>query len=385
MARSLTKFPHSDIITLTAQTADYDLAESVGPDLLLRDLMSGDLAGGDLLSGDLGDLADLPLAYGSAPGRLDLRQAIGAVHDADANDVVVTVGGMHALFLIATILCEPGDEAVLTAPHFPNTRAVLETTGATVRTLKLSFEDRYRLTAEALREHLSPRTRLICLTSPQNPSGVTTPTQTIADVLRLMQSICPDAFLLLDETYREAVYGSSAVVPSPAYLSPRIISCASLSKCHGAPGLRLGWAITRDPELRRQLVLGKFNTVISNSAIDEALALRVLNRRDAILSERRERLGEAVTRVADWVAAESDLVEWVRPDAGALCCVRLRSVLDEATVSRFYGELDREGVRVAPGPWFGEEARVFRLGFGLLAPPALQQALGRLSAVLRRL
>jgi aspartate/methionine/tyrosine aminotransferase len=236
MTRSLTKFPHNGIITLTGQTADYDLAESVGPDLRLR----------DLLGGELGDLADLPLAYGSAAGRLDLRQAIAKQYDVEADAVVTTVGGMHALFLIAAILCEPGDEVVLTSPHFPNTRVAFTAAGAQVRTLALAFDDGYRLDAAALAAQLSPRTRLVCLTSPQNPSGVTTPTATISAILLAMQNICPGAFLLLDETYREAVFGTAAIVPSPAYLSARIVSCASLSKCHGAPGLRLGWAITRD-------------------------------------------------------------------------------------------------------------------------------------------
>lgn len=375
MARSLTKFTHNAIITLTQQAADYDLAESVGPDLRL----------GDLIEDDLGDLSRLPLAYGSAAGRLDLRQAIAAMHGAAADQVVVTVGGMHAIYLIAAITCEAGDEVVLITPHFPNTQAVFAAAGAEVKTLALSFDEGYRLSAPALRAQLSQRTRIVCLASPQNPSGVIVPTETVSAIARHMQQICPDAYLVLDETYREAVYGTNAVMPSPAYISRRIISCASLSKCHGAPGLRLGWAITRDPELREQLVLGKFNSVIANSAIDEALALRVLERRDAILNARRQHLGDGLAAVADWIAQESTFVEWVRPDAGALCCVRLRpAVFDDAAVARFYAELGREGVRVANGEWFGESARVFRLGFGLLGAPELATALGRLAEALRR-
>ena len=375
MTRSLNKFPHNDIISLTRQAADYDLAESVGPDLRLS----------ELLGGDLGALADLPLAYGTAEGRGDLRRAIAGMHGVAAEEVVVTVGGMHALFLIAAVLCQPGDEAVLATPAFPNTRTVLEAAGARVKTLRLSFDERYRLSAAALCKTLSRGTRLVCLASPQNPSGVTIPTETISNVLRLMQEICPDAYLLLDETYREAVYGNSAVVPSPAYLSPRIISTASLSKCHGAPGLRIGWAVTRDPELREQLVLGKFNSVIACSAIDEALAVRVLHRQDDILDDRRRHLGLCLARVAEWVAAESASLEWVRPDAGALCCVRLKpAVFDDAAVSRFHALLACEGVRVASGEWFGEEPHVFRLGFGLLAEADLAAALRRMSDVLRR-
>src|SRR5262249_6938584 len=147
-------------------------------------------------------------------------------------------------------------------------------------------------------------------------------------------------------------------------LGVRVISVASLSKCHGAPGLRLGWAITRDLELRRQLVIGKFNTVVSCSPLVENLALRVFQRRDRIIAERRVRLADGLNGTADWVAANSSFVDWVRPDAGALCCVRLkRGAFDHAGVERFYRIAADKDVRVANGAWFGDESRVFRLGF----------------------
>ena len=113
-----------------------------------------------------------------------------------------------------------------------------------------------------------------------------------------------------------------AVAPSAATLSARVIVTGSLSKCHGAPGLRIGWAIVRDAALREQLVLGKFNTVIANSTIDEALGLRVLNQAEAIIAARRKQLGEGLALTAAWVERNAALVEWVKPDAGALCCAR---------------------------------------------------------------
>jgi aspartate/methionine/tyrosine aminotransferase len=294
------------------------------------------------------------------------------------------MGGMQALFLTAFLLCEPGDEAVITAPLFPNARAALESVGATVRAIPLSFDDRYALKLGAVRQALSPRTKLVSIASPQNPSGVVTPMETIRGMLALMEEICPAAFLLIDETYREAVYGRNAIAPSAIALSPKIISCASLSKCHGAAGLRLGWAITRDAALREQFVLGKFNTVISCSPLYEALALRVLRNRETIIGERRIRLYDGLSRVARWAGENAGLAEWVRPDAGALCCVRLSpAVFDGGGIARFHDALARGGVRVAPGKWFGDEERVFRLGFGLLPMPELDQGLQRLSDALR--
>ncbi len=377
MARTLTRFARNDIISLTETAPDYDLAESVGPDLRLRDLIDADA---------LSDLADLPLAYSSAAGRPDLRRSIAEMHGVKADDVVVTVGGMHALFLIAAVLCDRGEDVVIASPLFPNAMTVLRAAGAEVKAVPLSFDEGYRLDLEALRSQLSPRTRLVCLASPQNPSGVFIPLETIWKLSRLLEEVSPGAYLLVDETYRQAVFGDDIIVPSSVGISPRVISTASLSKCHGAPGLRLGWAITRDHALREQLILGKFNSVISCSAIDEALALRVVQRQDRILCERRRHLGEGLARVEEWVASNGEFIEWVRPNAGALCCIRLkRYVSDEAAVGRFYKTLGQEGIRVAPGSWFLEEDRVFRLGFGLLPVAELEAALSRMSAVLWRI
>jgi aspartate/methionine/tyrosine aminotransferase len=365
----MTRFPASEMMALVDSAPRFDLGESVGPDCRLAELLD--------------DLGDMPLSYGTAAGDPRLRKAIADAHGVSADDVVVTIGGIHALFLLAFILCGSGDEAVITAPVFPLARSALDVTGATVRALGLAFDQGYRLDLADLRTQLSSRTKLVSLASPQNPSGVAIPLETLRDVLTAMSERCPDAYLLVDETYREAAYGDDPVAPSAVALGPKIVAIASLSKCHGAPGLRLGWAITQDRTLREQLVRGKFSTVVSCSPICERLALTVFEQRDRILAERRACLADGLAAVAAWVRVHPELVEWVRPDAGALCCVRLRpSVFGDHAVAQVYDALARAGVRVANGTWFGDEARVFRLGFGFLPLDELRHALDGLGAVL---
>ena len=130
-------------------------------------------------------------------------------------------------------------------------------------------------------------------------------------------------------------------------------------------------------------MLGKFNTVISNSPVNEALALRVFERREAIIDERRRYLASSLAQMEAWVHANSDSVEWVKPHAGAICCVRLRpSEHDDAAVERFYAALKREGVQVSSGAWFGDSPRVFRVGFGHLAGAELDAALAAVAECL---
>jgi aspartate/methionine/tyrosine aminotransferase len=371
MELPMPRFPRNEIISLVGEAPRFDLAESVGPNLRVGELLA---AGFD----------DVSLGYGTAPGDATLRRLIAKAQGVEADDVIITVGGMHALFLLAFTLCEPGDEAVVASPLFPLARNVLTAVGATVYTLPLSFDHGYQPDLAELRQLLTPRTKVVSLASPQNPSGVAIAAPTLRQIAAMMQAHAPQARLVLDETYREATYGIDIAAPSAATFGPHVVAVASLSKCHGAAGLRIGWAITRDAALREQVVTAKFNTVISCSTLDEAAATKVLTQRDRILGERRELLGSNRALVESWVGRHAAQVEWVRPDAGALCCVRLkREAFDDAAVDRFYAALGRHGVRVAPGPWFGEATRVFRLGFGLLAGTELKQALEGVSAALQ--
>jgi hypothetical protein len=373
------RFPESEMISLVGAAPRYDLAESLGPDLRLGELLPSP-------AGQSG-LDDLPLGYATAEGDLRLREALARLHGVGPDNVVTTMGGMHALFLIAFILCGRDDEAIAVTPLFPPARNVLQAVGTRLRVLPLSFDQGYRLDLAEISAMLTPKTRLVSLASPQNPSGVMIAPDTLRGLLCRMSDICPEAFLLVDETYRLAAFGDAVEAgPSALALSDRLISVASLSKCHGAPGLRLGWAITRNTQLRKQLVLGKFNTVISCSPVDEALALRVLEDSDRIMAERRELRTDGLAITAAWIRESSRFVDWVRPDAGALCCVRLKcETFDDTAVGRFYAALASQGVRVANGAWFGDEARVFRLGFGLLPMPELKAALRLLTDALRQI
>lgn len=370
------RFPENDIISLTGALPRYNLAESFGPNLTIGDIL-----------GDAGwrELEDRELGYGSAEGDPELRAMIARPLGLHADDIIMTAGAVQALFLTAFALCREGDEVVVTRPVFPPAHDVLSALGADIRGVDVAFDEGYRVDATAVARQLSPRTRLVSLASPQNPSGVSVPDAVLAEIAASMAKICPEAVLLVDETYREATYGGETAQRSASWLPGRVVTCASLSKCHGAPGLRVGWLAVPDPDLRKQFVLSKFNTIIALPDVDQRLAVMLLRQAGHMLPARAAHLAEGVVAVEDWIAANSQWVEWVRPSAGALCCVRLkRSAFDESGVERFYDCLPGLEVAVARGDWFGAEARVFRLGFGFLPTHDLRDALDRLTEALRR-
>lgn len=365
----MSRFPFNNIVDLVNGAPRFDLAESIGPNLTASEILNGK------------PWPPLPLGYGTVAGDYALRAAIAARHHGvQPDEVIVTAGGVHALFLLAFTLCEQGSEAVVATPLFPPSLNSLRSVGATVRSWSLNFDNHYQPDLAQLRTLLSPATRVVSFATPQNPSGVAVRPALLREIVDCVAECAPSAWLLVDETYREACYEDPAGTPRAIPVSNKIISIASLSKCHGAPGLRIGWAIVRDTTLREQLLTAKFNTIISCSPLDEALAHRLLEQGARLIGKRGRHLAQNLQCVGDWVKQHADCLEWVRPDAGALCCVRLRSsAFDDAAVDRFYAALLHYEVRVAPGSWFGEAERVFRLGFGLMDAATLRSALERLS------
>jgi aspartate/methionine/tyrosine aminotransferase len=368
------RFPYNEIISLLDVNRPFNLAESTSQDLTFGELL--DLPG-------LENIRALKLGYGKSAGAPALREAIAEVCGVPAEQIITTQGTALGLFLLAFEVCRPGDEAVLATPCFPPSRDCLLGAGVTVREVKLSFESGYRLDLDQIEASLSANTKLVSIASPQNPSGVQTSRTDIEQLLLLLERRAPQALLFIDETYREATYGDNVAIASFAALDPRIVTGASVSKALGAPGLRTGWLTVADADLRTRLSVAKMNTVISGSVLDETLAAALLRNREGVLAPRRRLLAGALGELAIWCEDEHERVEWVRPDAGALCCLRLRrDAFDDAAVSRFWSLLPRHDLQLASGTWFGETDRVFRLGFGYLPPARLGPALAALSSAM---
>jgi aspartate/methionine/tyrosine aminotransferase len=368
------RFPYSEIISLLDVNRPFNLAESTSQDLTVGELL--DIAGIDAIR-------SLKLGYGTSSGSLALREQVAFACKVHPDQIVTTHGTALGLFLLAFEVCRPGDEAVLATPCFPPSRDGLVGAGVNVLEAKLSFDSGYRLDVDKVVERLSTKTRLVSIASPQNPSGVQASRTAVEQLLVHMERLAPNALLFIDETYREATYGDTTPIASFAALHPRIVTGASVSKALGAPGLRTGWLTVLDPELRQRLIVAKMNMVISGSVLDEALTTALLLHKEKVLTPRRRLLEGALKELTTWIEAESKRLDWVRPDAGALCCGRLRpNVFDDAAVSRFWSMLPAHDLQLASGEWFGESQRVFRLGFGYLPSERLSPALAALSSVL---
>ena len=356
-------FDQSPMVDLLDVPIRFDLAESTCPALRIDDI------------GWTEQDAHLSLGYGSSQGGASLRTRIGADHGVGPDDVIVTAGSAAAMHLVAQ---DRGHgRAVLLTPCYPPALSVPQGLGSPVDRVRLRFDDCYRMRLDDVAAVLTARTTMVSIASPQNPSGIGFGVHELRDLLAAMAERSPDAVLLVDETYRASTYGAYPVPHSAAALSPRVVVCSSLSKAHGAPGLRIGWLVVTDPGMRERLRAAKFAGVVASPGVDEMLADRLLARQDAVLRPRAEYLGERLAQLDRWAANQP--LDFLRPHGGALCCLRLpHDRFGPQQVASFYAELAARETRVAPGSWFGEDDHVFRLGFGHLGVERFTEALARL-------
>jgi aspartate/methionine/tyrosine aminotransferase len=315
----------------------------------------------DASLGDLGvDLDGLVLQYGDHLGLPDLRAAIAAdAPGLGADDVLITPGAAAALFMVATSLLAAGDHVVVARPNYATNIETPRAIGADVAYLDLAYGEGYRVDPARIEALMTPRTRLVSLTSPHNPTGSVIDEATLREVVALVER--RGCLLLFDETYREMTFGPA--LPVAASLSPRAISVSSLSKTYGLPGIRIGWLVTQDVDLRDRFLAAKEQILISGSVVDETIALAALRRRPSWLPRIRERIAEAFEATRDWMTGHP-MLEWIQPAGGVVGFPRVRPELP-VDVDAFYRILFEEhGTIVGPGHWFEQPRSHFRLGYG---------------------
>jgi DNA-binding transcriptional MocR family regulator len=157
--------------------------------------------------------------------------------------------------------------------------------------------------------------------------------------------------------------------------SPCLLTCASLSKAYGVPGLRVGWLTVPDLGLYEQLRLAKFSSWIACVAIDEFLAAKVLSQADQVLAARGAVLAGSRGIAGRWIKAHTGRLHWLRPQAGAFCCMQLDpGSFGPADIDRFHAHLAGQRTQIAAGYWSGGSARIIRLGLGY--EPADKRELG---------
>ena len=188
--------------------------------------------------------------YTPANGIPALREAVAADNrlrrgvEVSPDDILIVPGGKVTMFFAILMFGEPGAEIIYPNPGFPIYESVIRYTGATAVPMRLAEENEFAFSAEELLAQITPRTRLIILNSPANPTGGVTPR---AEIDRLVAGLDkhPHVALLSDEIYSRLVYGGREHVSLLAYPSirDRVILLDGWSKTYAMTGWRIGYSI----------------------------------------------------------------------------------------------------------------------------------------------
>ncbi len=352
-------------------TIRYNLSESSVRDLTVAEigLHSPSLAD---------DLAQRVLWYGDHRGDPELRARVAALGESLSPDhVLVTAGAAMALFMVHTAFLERGEDIVVFHPNYATNIETPRAIGANVLPLQLMFRDGYRPDLDRLESLVSAQTKILSITDPHNPTGICLSEEERSHIIALAER--HGCLLLVDETYRDL--SREPARPWVAEMSTSAISISSLSKSFGIPGIRVGWAITRNPAHQERLLAAKEQMMICGSVLDEAVATHALRQRTELMSVRRQTVDRHLRIVREWMHGHRDL-EWIEPQGGVVCFPRLRDPFD-FDIDRFYQHLfEFGGTLVGPGHWFEVDRRSFRLGFGWPTEAELRGGLAAIDASL---
>lgn len=336
----------------------------------------GELVG---MGGDLPRLLGQKLGYPQTNGTVPLRTAIAAMYPgATADHVHVTNGGSEANFCSCWSLLDRSDEVVMMAPNYMQAWGLAGAFAGSVRRWPLvETGGRWRPDLDLLPSLLTPRTKLLLVCNPNNPTGA------CFDAAAL-DAICAAAsrhgtWILSDEIYRGAEQ-SGRETPTIWGRYERAIVTSGLSKAYGLPGLRIGWIVGPPAFVANtwahhdytSIAPGAVNDHLATAALAPATRARILQRTKGILTAN-------FTALTSWLAERADLFSFIPPEAAAIVYARYhRAIGSTALATRLREE---HGVLVVPGDQFGMDG-FLRIGFGGPADE-LREGLGRLESLLR--
>ena len=334
-------------------------------------------------------LAEGETFYSHNLGLPELREAIArytsSLHrPVDAARIAVTSSGVNALMLAMQALVGPGDEVVAVVPVWPNLTAQPAILGARVTRLALRAErGAWRLDLDALREAVTPQTRVLIVNSPNNPTGWTFTRAEQEAVLAHCRKT--GTWIVADEVYERIYFGGAQGACAPSFLdiaepADRLLVVHSFSKSFLMTGWRLGWIVS-PPALEAGFAkLIEFNTSCAPVFVQRA-GMAAMAESEAFVPGLAQRLRLCRDTLLPRLAALPG-VTVAEPDGGLYAFFRVEGQADSlALAKRLVAE---SGLGLAPGAAFGPEGEGWlRWCFASRDPARLVEGAERLAAFLR--
>ncbi len=298
--------------------------------------------------------------YTAAPGIYDFRKVIADVNTRKTGvqyvpeDVVVMSAAKSVMFHMINALIDPGDEVIVPNPGFPIYESVVNYLGGTSVPLPLLEEKEFNFSIEDLKKLITPKTKMIIINTPQNPTGGVLTRET----LEAMAKLCVenDLWVLSDEIYDEIVYeGEHISIAGFPGMAERTVILNGCSKTYAMTGWRLGWAVTKNAEMAATLEKLIINDVSCAPAMTQLAGMAALTGpQDAVAMMKAEykKRRDLLVKLNQEVPGFSCKT----PKGAFYLFVNVKPILEKLKInsSELADRIMREGhVLVLPGTAFG--------------------------------
>lgn len=350
---------------------DYDLSASGIYPMFIREILT---------PREMEDVYNnLHLKYVHTAGTKHLREAVASFYEGmDPSSVFMTNGSAEALYIMAWGLIDPGDEVAFMIPNFMLLSHVVESNGGIVRNFHLDPERGWALDVQSLKRAVTPKTKLICVCNPNNPTGTVLTREQMQEIVDIAAPV--GAYILSDEVYRGAEQGDEET-PSFWGMYDKVIVISGLSKSFGLPGLRVGWvAGPREIAEMSWFYHDFLSTTVTT--FSDFLATRALepDMRKKIFARNRGIVRQNLATFTEWVSSHKDVLSFTPPQAGCFAFVKFD--LPVSSWDLVMDMVKKNSVFVIPGSCFGIEGHL-RMNFGV-DKPRLEEGLIRVGRTLSR-
>lgn len=302
---------------------------------------------------------NLKLGYTHSRGNPRLRSEISRLYRHRQSEEIIVTVPEEGIFLYMNTVLNPGDHIVVTWPGYQSLYEIARARRCRVLPWTPREDAGWRFHTEDLEKLLTPKTRVLVLNFPHNPTGALLTGAELESIVRLCDR--NDILIFSDEMYRFLETGRRPI-PSLADLSPRAVCLGGLSKAFSLPGLRIGWLAGSDRKLLDRLVALKDYTTICHSAPSEILALTALRAGTRILRRNRDRIRKNIRTAEEFFRRYPEEFHFIPPAAGPVALVRLEGY---SSASAFCEELRiRRGVLLLPSTLFEFGDHHLRFGLG---------------------
>ena len=356
------------------QTVEFNYSESGVHPVTVGELL-------ELAGAERSVLNDVLLNYPEVNGTTRLRERIASRYPgAGPENILVTVGASEANLLAAMTLLKPGDEIVAFRPTYLQFGGMAHNLGVQVRSVNLMEEHGWRLNLDQLETLVSPKTRVISIVNPNNPTGSILNEREIEALISAASKV--GAWILADEVYAGTERNQVAETPTLYGRYDKVIAVNSLSKAFGLPGLRCGWMVgpkeTIDALWRRHEYAVVSTTMLANELA--VLALKPETRSE-LIRRTRSLISIGFETLTRYLQVHPGVFSISPPQASALSFVRYNlSISSRELAERLRTE---KSVLMVPGECFGMD---YHLRISSALPlPYLEKGLSRLNKLVEEM